>query len=99
MDHAHFAAFHTALGPCAIAWTGQGVRAIQLPCRNPSATESSLLGVGGDNGGLQLGLLVATISALAAAVPLWLPPVSRYLADAAAGRSDAHAEERARAAG
>ncbi|MFJ8894263.1 hypothetical protein ACIRCZ_06735 [Leifsonia sp. NPDC102414] len=62
------------------------------------ATESSLLGVGGDGGGLQLGLLVATVCALAAAVPLWLPPVSRYLADAAAGRSDAHAEERARAA-
>ncbi|GAB3580117.1 hypothetical protein GCM10027406_19280 [Leifsonia lichenia] len=63
------------------------------------ATESSLLGFGGDDGVSHVGLLVATVCAIAAAVPLWLPPVSRYLADAAERRGDASAVEPTRAAG
>lgn len=67
-------------------------------------TETSMLGMWSDGsdagaGVSGAGILVATIAAVAAAVALWLPPVSRWLAGAPAGAvADGRVEEPARAA-
>lgn len=63
------------------------------------ALGSGMLGVVSDGGVAGGGLIVATVCATAAAVPLWLPPVSRYLAEpptssAAAGGGRAAVGER-----
>ncbi|MGC1694696.1 MAG: methylated-DNA--[protein]-cysteine S-methyltransferase [Pseudolabrys sp.] len=38
----NFALFETAIGPCAIAWTGRGVIGVQLPHTNEAATRRRL---------------------------------------------------------
>jgi len=42
MSSEHFALFDTAIGRCAIAWTGHGVCGVQLPERHAEATRDRL---------------------------------------------------------
>ena len=43
MSDYHFALFETAIGACALIWSGRGVAGVQLPEKNKDATRARVL--------------------------------------------------------